>query len=136
MRTRVVSYLFPISNHNSSIADNLRYSVVSYLFPISNHNWFTHAREEGTLYLISFLYQTTTRGRGQHEALCCILSLSYIKPQPVFRTAFRKNVVSYLFPISNHNFDRLRVFKDSVVSYLFPISNHNLSVIMCYISSN
>ena len=34
-------------------------------------------------------------------------------------------VVSYLFPISNHNQVWDYLVADAVVSYLFPISNHN-----------
>ena len=43
-------------------------------------------------------------------------------------------VVSYLFPISNHNVRFSLVVQPEVVSYLFPISNHNLSTITSYIS--
>ncbi len=77
------------------------------------------------LFLISFLYQTTTGVPYARTLTCCFLSLSYIKPQPssgrpptvpscflslsyikpqhAGRASGQAQVVSYLFPISNHN---------------------------------
>ena len=56
----VVSYLFPISNHNFQAYRLQNRAVVSYLFPISNHNLPVVGDVLDKLYLISFLYQTTT----------------------------------------------------------------------------
>ena len=55
------------------------------------------------LYLISFLYQTTTMIGRIRLIISCILSLSYIKPQLFIGRCGNIPVVSYLFPISNHN---------------------------------
>ena len=79
----VVSYLFPISNHNLDDMKEHDRFVVSYLFPISNHNRSTHLPSLPELFLISFLYQTTTFCCSLVSRLSCFLSLSYIKPQHV-----------------------------------------------------
>ena len=78
----VVSYLFPISNHNCHVDGLHGVHVVSYLFPISNHNPMVDAPLVKVLFLISFLYQTTTASGASVRARRCFLSLSYIKPQP------------------------------------------------------
>ena len=77
------------------------------------------------MFLISFLYQTTTSIRTRRWLTCCFLSLSYIKPQLNVDGGEGLGVVSYLFPISNHNLPHWYHWLPLVVSYLFPISNHN-----------
>ena len=55
------------------------------------------------LYLILFLYQTTTCFFIHYSLLCCILFCSYIKPQRLSEKLQKQWVVSYSVPISNHN---------------------------------
>ena len=122
---KVVSYSVPISNHNLHYTSQLKQMVVSYSVPISNHNYKSAFSLISALYLILFLYQTTT-GQTHHYALpllylilflyqtttdintttsfgCCILFCSYIKPQPELQKKSSMYVVSYSVPISNHN---------------------------------
>ena len=101
---RVVSYSVPISNHNVSRAQRIFECVVSYSVPISNHNCSATGALFLMLYLILFLYQTTTYYFSYWEISCCILFCSYIKPQPTQHNLERYIVVSYSVPISNHNF--------------------------------
>ena len=99
------------------------------------------------LYLILFLYQTTTVADAVHLLLGCILFCSYIKPQPLPRNTLKQQscilfcsyikpqlatmsspsplVVSYSVPISNHNLLLHLIHLFQVVSYSVPISNHN-----------
>ena len=77
----VVSYSVPISNHNSANCKFAPNKVVSYSVPISNHNQLTGMSSPSALYLILFLYQTTTYIKHLMKYFCCILFCSYIKPQ-------------------------------------------------------
>ena len=60
IRRIVVSYSVPISNHNVAALLNCWTGVVSYSVPISNHNVPLPVPPLDVLYLILFLYQTTT----------------------------------------------------------------------------
>ena len=101
---KVVSYLFPISNHNLSCYNHncIMLYLISFLYQTTTI-WF-HCMVKHLLYLISFLYQTTTLVVVTSLTDCCILSLSYIKPQQIIQNIYNFYVVSYLFPISNHNY--------------------------------
>ena len=57
---QVVSYSVPISNHNPLVEKLFLSLVVSYSVPISNHNLSHDDFISVSLYLILFLYQTTT----------------------------------------------------------------------------
>ena len=99
----VVYRSFPTSNHNWCL-DAARLGVVVYRsFPTSNHNRkdasgsvsrlyivrFLHQTTTNDvyhyifslLYIVRFLHQTTTYRRLVEHELCCISSVSYIKPQ-------------------------------------------------------
>ena len=99
---RVVSYSVPISNHNLSLASTFLIKVVSYSVPISNHNLSWASTFLIKLYLILFLYQTTTALGRPRWHFCCILFCSYIKPQPfVGINLFNKSCIlfcSYIKP--------------------------------------
>ena len=95
--------------------------------------WFLHqttTHEYGNsqgemLYLIWFLHQTTTSSTRLRIWRGCILSGSYIKPQPWGPRPRCRGVVSYLVPTSNHNSHQVTQCTRTVVSYLVPTSNHN-----------
>ena len=103
-RAHVVSYRNSTSNHNNRSSHNIGQLVVSYRNSTSNHNYLRWIDQQGRLYLIEILHQTTTATRQTpngaklylieilHQtttawrtyppACCCILSKFYIKPQP------------------------------------------------------
>ena len=62
--------------------------------------------------------------------MCCISSVSYIKPQPkeIDHAAFA--VVYRPFPTSNHNPSGASIRKRTVVYRPFPTSNHNCDAII------
>ena len=121
----VVSYLVSTSNHNVQIVTHFVDSLflISYLHQTTTYLNLLWSYE--MLFLISYLHQTTTQTVYLSLTHRCFLSRIYIKPQPSDRYAFRRFVVSYLVSTSNHNF-RLRFFRQAwVVSYLVSTSNHN-----------
>ena len=78
----VVCYHVPTSNHNSlgSLANEPLLYVIMFL-----HQTTTRPRRNRTfakLYVIMFLHQTTTQTSTVGIRLSCMLSCSYIKPQP------------------------------------------------------
>ena len=125
-RAIVVVYRpFPTSNHNPQPSRRGSSRVVYRPFPTSNHNLFTFFRQSHRLYIVRFLHQTTTHGFVILVASGCISSVSYIKPQHVYKGHSANSVVYRPFPTSNHN-----KFCDSsilgrVVYRPFPTSNHN-----------
>ena len=70
--------------------NNFTLLVVSYSVPISNHNQSNHMGESLKLYLILFLYQTTTYPLHRSTLVCCILFCSYIKPQRAGLSLYRR----------------------------------------------
>ena len=101
-------------------------SVVSYWISTSNHNfsWFNHF--EGSLYLIEFLHQTTTKTVRLWKRISCILLNFYIKPQLGRIEVEVYRVVSYWISTSNHNWNGVYMSSDKVVSYWISTSNHNM----------
>ena len=77
------------------------------------------------LFIVCFLHQTTTWGPSVYFSVCCLSSVSYIKPQPSVATYFSHPVVYRLFPTSNHNSVESYSRSNRVVYRLFPTSNHN-----------
>ena len=55
------------------------------------------------LYIVRFLHQTTTPVTYTSALVCCISSVSYIKPQPATTSVLNCRVVYRPFPTSNHN---------------------------------
>ncbi len=103
VKDRIVSYLFSTSNHN------LRFVLLNLL--VLSH--------------ISFLHQTTTCRRWTSGVNNCLISLFYIKPQPIAYRVCWSYIVSYLFSTSNHNWSIRLKMSCPIVSYLFSTSNHN-----------
>ena len=125
--------------------------VVYHPIPISNHNWFGAALFSTMLYIILFLYQTTTYVDKDLINYSCISSYSYIKPQPLSQSpdpppgcissySYIKpqpwvwsrpiaRVVYHPIPISNHNFFNNTTHTNWVVYHPIPISNHNPGLI-------
>ncbi len=58
-------------------------TIVFYLFSTSNHNGWLSSAGSGALSFISFLHQTTTGRECYLFLFYCLLSLFYIKPQPM-----------------------------------------------------
>ena len=103
VRSLVVSYGVPTSNHNPLRTMKWQADVVSYGVPTSNHNTglnydnnnplflmvFLHQTTtcrlaisyRCMLFLMVFLHQTTTDGNHAPRMGCCFLWCSYIKPQ-------------------------------------------------------
>ena len=79
------------------------------------------------LYIIMFLHQTTTFIISCITSLSCILSCSYIKPQPLRDRSVLTCVVYYHVPTSNHNYVSNNALLPEVVYYHVPTSNHNAS---------
>ena len=77
------------------------------------------------LYLIEILHQTTTFPLVDLQAVRCILSKFYIKPQHFRWGIFKQFVVSYRNSTSNHNFLVILSSVLPVVSYRNSTSNHN-----------
>ena len=82
LRDRVVYYPIPTSNHNYYANREKGDEVVYYPIPTSNHNFSKRINKPELLYIILFLHQTTTILPESPSCTCCILSYSYIKPQP------------------------------------------------------
>ena len=102
--------------------------VVYLLFSTSNHN-ISYARTSGkSLYIFSFLHQTTTYEQPKEFSMSCISSLFYIKPQLRRRIRWVIWVVYLLFSTSNHNPLCAPIFSRRVVYLLFSTSNHNNSL--------
>ena len=75
-----VSYIKP-----QQLAYQFEKSDVVYRpFPTSNHNSTCAFDITTELYIVRFLHQTTTTRFAFQPTLCCISSVSYIKPQPTF----------------------------------------------------
>ena len=79
------------------------HSVVCYHVPTSNHNSCSANNVARVLYVIMFLHQTTTHLCLLRIMRCCMLSCSYIKPQPDKFSINLSWVVCYHVPTSNHN---------------------------------
>ncbi len=56
------------------------------------------------LSFIFILHQTTTTARLVPQRVYCLLSLFYIKPQPLLAQQYDSEIVFYLYSTSNHNF--------------------------------
>ena len=143
----VVYRPFPTSNHNSLVGLGTKAGVVYRPFPTSNHNMHavyyfnfslyivrflhqttTYCEEvvpSDQLYIVRFLHQTTTPTDKVHRFVCCISSVSYIKPQLVKFCKLRVVVVYRPFPTSNHNYIKQHIATITVVYRPFPTSNHN-----------
>ena len=121
----VVYLLFSTSNHNIHRVANSRPRVVYLLFSTSNHNVIVYICEVMTLYIFSFLHQTTTPRPLRRVGIRCISSLFYIKPQPFPCDTQHLIVVYLLFSTSNHNLDDDTPLYQRVVYLLFSTSNHN-----------
>ena len=156
LNNSVVYRPFPTSNHNWTIAWNLFVSVVYRPFPTSNHNSESYLYYFKWLYIVRFLHQTTTMQSSSPICLCCISSVSYIKPQlRRYRHQFAScciSSVSYIKPqpsawqwceficcISSVSYikpqlARARVSYLSVVYRPFPTSNHNNNRSVHYIA--
>ena len=56
---------------------------------------------------------------------CCLISLFYIKPQPIINGLKDLTVVLYRYSTSNHNTDTDVMSRVTVVLYRYSTSNHN-----------
>ena len=65
----------------------------------------------------------------------CLISLFYIKPQPLVSYHQYLIIVLYLFSTSNHNFSPMTDSRMLIVLYLFSTSNHNCQRRHLYLSS-
>ena len=121
----VVYRPFPTSNHNSNGSSLANFLVVYRPFPTSNHNVYVLVCNVHVLYIVRFLHQTTTVSYSSFSRLCCISSVSYIKPQP--GTAISHINVSCISSVSYIKPQRSYAGKGigSVVYRPFPTSNHN-----------
>ena len=121
--------------------------VVYHLVPTSNHNSALGAGQQGVLFIILFLHQTTTRYREYRIYRGCLSSCSYIKPQPtkLLSSQFPRclSSCSYIKPqpfyiqrgvnarcLSSCSYikpqqKRIGRAGASVVYHLVPTSNHN-----------
>ena len=121
----VVSYQFPTSNLNfrrriiimyrlylisflhqtSTISYSCPIAFLLYLISFLHQTSTVHLLQAiiPVLYLISFLHQTSTKEYRFRCSCSCILSVSYIKPQPLLVAHYSVKVVSYQFPTSNLN---------------------------------
>ena len=61
----------------------------------------------------------------------CLISLFYIKPQPVRAVLTKEVVVLYPYSTSNHNGGYRGMITANVVLYPYSTSNHNLLSIIC-----
>ena len=138
----VVYLLFSTSNHNPTGSHMCDGPVVYLLFSTSNHNRSTPSSDSTSLYIFSFLHQTTTPPMRAvnstklyifsflHQTTTvrwmvrlikrCISSLFYIKPQPQLKAKNVFTVVYLLFSTSNHNVrrPRLSLMKLYIFSFL------------------
>ena len=143
----VVSYRNSTSNHNAS-APLIR-SILLYLIEILHQTTTTSIIQRRSerlylieilhqtttlalvlsflimLYLIEILHQTTTARVALDQAVGCILSKFYIKPQQRIRHRIGHSVVSYRNSTSNHNDRSNSLYSVLVVSYRNSTSNHN-----------
>ena len=122
----IVLYLFSTSNHNLSGLHHFYFAIVLYLFSTSNHNMGTKISPEAALSYISFLHQTTTFVSMKNDVFYCLISLFYIKPQPLGAPPPQCPIVLYLFSTSNHNVILITNGLKAIVLYLFSTSNHNI----------
>ena len=60
----------------------------------------------------------------------CLISLFYIKPQPVRAVLTKEVVVLYPYSTSNHNFRFWNTLHETVVLYPYSTSNHNKLLIV------
>ena len=119
------SYIKPQRKPSSRNGPN----VVSYSVPISNHNSGPLNKLGEVLYLILFLYQTTTLVLCMLNLYTLYLILFLYQTTTVYPlTRVGETVVSYSVPISNHNLRGKDNTKVYVVSYSVPISNHNYNI--------
>ena len=110
-----------------------RGAVVSYSISTSNHNIFGMNVADGTLYLIPFLHQTTTKCDGKLRILCCILFHFYIKPQHLASMDVFQVVVSYSISTSNHN---VRAHcAPAPLLYLIPFLHQTTTMASLYLTS-
>ena len=104
---------------------NYRLAVYVF-FPTSNHNRRTLRLRLFSLYMSSFLHQTTTGTQKRHGEPCCICLLSYIKPQLPSRACWQRNCCICLLSYIKPQLNVLRMEKTAAVYVFFPTSNHNL----------
>ena len=106
-----------------SLINNLK--VVCYHVPTSNHNIIFIEYSTTPLYVIMFLHQTTTHSRLYCIYVSCMLSCSYIKPQPA--GAALDGVSGCMLSCSYIKPQPIRPMSESgmVVCYHVPTSNHN-----------
>ena len=86
--------------------------------------------DDGWLYIVLFLHQTTTVAVVIHACRCCISYYSYIKPQLLGKSSQDKTVVYRTIPTSNHNYSSLWKNIQYVVYRTIPTSNHNALTIL------
>ena len=104
IRSYIVFYLCSTSNHNFGCRLLASFGIVFYLCSTSNHN-----QPHGCvlLFLIVF-YLCSTSNHNRSFAVGirrrnCLLSLFYIKPQPIEASSVTTSIVFYLCSTSNHN---------------------------------
>ena len=136
---KVVLYLYSTSNHNPGgvVVHIYGLSYISILHQTTTKQTFTEWREQ--LSYISILHQTTTAPVLAAFMFCCLISLFYIKPQPLAVGVHLFTVVLYLYSTSNHNvhWSRLTVCMLSYISILHQTTTrYNLLVnlLSCLIS--
>ena len=80
------------------------------------------------LYIVRFLHQTTTDEICFKIPICCISSVSYIKPQRWWCVEIRRWVVYRPFPTSNHNLEWSETFgsKLYIVRFLHQTTTKKL----------
>ena len=106
---------------------NLKFVNVVYLqFSTSNHNHCKIEQSLTTLYIFSFLHQTTTPTVRVNTVVRCISLVFYIKPQHKLYHLLKKMVVYLQFSTSNHNVIPNHREEKNVVYLQFSTSNHNL----------
>ena len=85
------------------------FKVVSLIYPTSNHNLSLSSSANKEVYLLYILHQTTTETRPEISPKSCISYISYIKPQLRNGGNVRITVVSLIYPTSNHNVQKKAV---------------------------
>ena len=102
--------------------------VVYYHVPTSNHNRLAVLYVRLGLYIIMFLHQTTTIASLHKIAISCILSCSYIKPQPGLIHPRVRWVVYYHVPTSNHNLCNIKTitFTLYIIMFLHQTTTNNV----------
>ena len=99
----VALYRYSTSNHNSAFILKLRQSLH---YIVILHQTTTLVLVKVTmpkLHYIVILHQTTTARRIEARRVSCIISLFYIKPQPLSLYKLALFVALYRYSTSNHN---------------------------------